>query len=157
MTCQPTNECLKKLWEDHHAMADAVHGLLGRVLMLEARMDCIAIPPPADRPRQSPAGEASPPVNGQPRAMPTGLLHLGRGLWVVEGETGLWCGKRDFDDVRPVGIWVRTPDRRGNARTKRLYRLDNVTARLGPLLQRALLEPVTATGGNHDDGLDVTG
>lgn len=138
---------LSKLWEDHHALAEAVHGLLGRVGLLEARVDYLEHGRDAAVKLMERTGQKQ-----LPAAIETGLSHIGRALWIVEGETGLWCGKRDFDDHKPRSLLVRTPDRRGRPQSKYLYRLDAFSERMATVFEKCGAAANTNTKGISDGG-----
>ncbi len=135
-----------KLYEDHNALAEAVHGLLGRIGLLEARTDYLEhgredAVKLADRTGRTPL----------PAAIETGLSHLGRALWMVEGETGLWSGKQDFDGSPTRSLWVAMPNRRGRSRSKRLYRLAVLSDRMATVLEKCVgsdAEPNTKGNSN---------
>ena len=121
------------LLDDHRALAEACYGMLGRISKLEARVDYL------ERGRAI-AQELVERTGGSPMPVATeiGLSHIGRALWVVDGETGLWCRKRDHEDERPRSVLARAPDRRGRPRSTFLYRLDALSARMAPVLRKCV-------------------
>jgi hypothetical protein len=139
---------LSALEQDHHVLAEAVHGMLGRIGLLEARVDYIEHGRADAKNLMVRTG-----YKPLPEAFETGLSHVGRALWVVDGETGLWCGKRDFDDKSPRSLLVKTPDKRGAPRSKLLYRLDALSERMAPILAKCVgnLTPTITEGTTNGD------
>lgn len=70
-----------------------------------------------------------PPDEG-PKATCLELLYLGLLLFVVEGKTGVWCGKPHFDEPDTESLWAVQSGKRGLPRMKRLYRLNALSERM---------------------------
>ena len=124
-----------KLLDDHHALADAVHGILGRVQLLEARVDYLEHGRQAARELIKKMGGNNSDLSN---AIDTGLYHCGRAIFIVEGETGLWCGKRDYGDDNSKGILVALPPKRGNVRSRFLYRQDALSETVPTILGKCV-------------------
>jgi hypothetical protein len=133
------------LKQDHHALAEAVHGLLGRVGLLEARVDYLEHGRADARKLMERTGYTPPPT-----AIDIGLSHVGRKLFLVDGETGVWCGRKDFGETTPKTIWVAIPEKRGRSGRKRLYRQDALSARMVTVLEKCGAAASTNTKGISD-------